>query len=227
MVRVGILKSWRKFFSKREFCGNSVFFLIKSKIYFRKENFEKNKLLEKKLNSEHALNLRGTELNVREINSIDKSVICSSLKGPKITCSFLIPLDLMKRLPNAERRSIGKNINFLLRQYGRRLKENKRFSQKALTIKYQKAGKSLIKVNSRIFPEEWAMLSVLASSHGISRCFLYCILIQIFLSDRTKRNAKILQNFFPSKFESFIWSIDLKDKVIRRILYEGSVISSS
>ncbi|PJZ51299.1 DUF1564 family protein [Leptospira adleri] len=103
---------------------------------------------------------------MREDKKLDKNPIQSSLKGPKITCSLLIPLDLMRKLPNSERKNIGKNIDFLLRRYGNRLKNHRRINRKALTIKYQKPGNSLTKVNSRILPEEWGTLdSVLKVSH--------------------------------------------------------------
>lgn len=164
---------------------------------------------------------------MRENKKLVKNPSESSLKGPKITCSLLIPLDLIKKLPKSERKNIGKNIDFLLRRYGNRLKNHRAINRKALTIKYQKPGNSLIKVNSRILPEEWGMFSLLASSHGISRCFLYCILIQIFLSDRSNHSLKIRYNFRVPKIESFIWTIDLETKIIQRILYQGRLFSSS
>ncbi|MBM9502585.1 DUF1564 family protein [Leptospira sp. 201903071] len=162
---------------------------------------------------------------MREIKNLGKRVTSSSLKGPKITCSLLIPLELMKKLPQSERKVVGKNINFLLCRYGKGLKINQRINQSALTIKYQKAGNSLIKINSRILPEEWAMLSILASAHGVSRCFLYCILIQIFIADRSKAYPKIYSNLASLKIESFIWAIDIKTKTIKRILYQKNTIA--
>ncbi|WP_162274111.1 DUF1564 family protein [Leptospira tipperaryensis] len=163
---------------------------------------------------------------MREIESVDKNATISLLRGPKITCSLLIPQELMQRLSHSERKNIGKNIHFLLRRYGKTLKRSQRINRRALTIKYQKTCNSLIKVNSRILPEEWATLSILASAHGVSRCFLYCILIQIFLSDRSKSYPKINPYFKPLALGSFIWSIDLKTKTIRRILYQKNLTLS-
>ncbi|WP_165781722.1 DUF1564 family protein [Leptospira adleri] len=70
-------------------------------------------------------------------------------------------------------------------------------------------------------------MSILASSHGISRCFLYCILIQIYLSDRSNCSSKIRYNLKVPKIESFVWTIDRKTKIIQRILCQGDLFSSS
>ncbi|MBM9579611.1 DUF1564 family protein [Leptospira sp. 201903070] len=157
---------------------------------------------------------------MRGIKNLDKNATSSFLKGPKITCSLLIPSELIRKLSQSERKNLGKNIDFLLKRYGKKFRINQKINQNALTIKYQKAGNSLIKINSRILPEEWATLSILASAHGISRCFLYCILLQIFISDRSKAYSK-MHPYIPSlKIESFIWSMDLKTKTIKRIFYQ-------
>lgn len=147
--------------------------------------------------------------------------IVSSLQVSKITCTFLVPLKIVRQLPNSERKRIGKNLGILLKKYAHRLTHKKKFNNRALTIKYQKQGNTLIKFNTRIRPEEWAQLSILAAAHGISRCLLYCFLIQLQLSKLSKRYAKI-KNILGNKIQhySFMWSLNAKTKTIQRILYE-------
>ncbi|TGL96608.1 DUF1564 family protein [Leptospira barantonii] len=154
------------------------------------------------------------------IHVVNRSIV-SSLNVSKITCTFLVPLKIVRQLPNSERKKIGKNLGVLLRIHAHRLNRRKKFNNRALTIKYQKQGNSLIKFNTRIHPEEWAQLGIIAASHGISKCLLYCILIQLQLSKLSKRFIKP-QNILGSKkrYYSFLWSLDLKTKKIRRTLYE-------
>ncbi|WP_061249694.1 DUF1564 family protein [Leptospira alstonii] len=151
---------------------------------------------------------------------INKDSIISSLKSPKITCSFLIPFKLLQQLPISERKKIGKNLRLLLNNHSTNLKVGKRLNSQALTIKYQKKGNSLVKFNARIHPEDWAELSILAATHGVSRCLLYCLLIQLQLSKLSKRYLKIRKDVQKIESYSFIWSFNLSTKVIRRILYE-------
>ncbi|PJZ40628.1 hypothetical protein CH370_15005 [Leptospira kmetyi] len=154
------------------------------------------------------------------IYSVNRS-IASSLNISKITCTFLVPLKIVRQLPNSEQKRIGKNLGGLLKTHAHHLTRRKRFNNRALTIKYQKQGNSLIKFNARIHAEEWAQLSVLAASHGISRCLLYCFLIQLQLSSLSKRYKKSKGTYgYKVRYYSFVWSLNLKTKKIQRILYE-------
>ncbi|MCG6168951.1 DUF1564 domain-containing protein [Leptospira sp. FAT2] len=149
----------------------------------------------------------------------EKEFIASSLKGPKITCSFLIPLELLKKLPKSDQLKIGKNLGQLLRTHSKYIKSKKRFNKSALTVKYQRKGNSLVKFNSRVFPEEWAQLSILSAIHGVSRCLLYCLLIQLHLTGTLIKPNHNLQKIQEIVLPAFIWEINLKTKMIRRIIY--------
>ncbi|PKA03326.1 DUF1564 family protein [Leptospira ellisii] len=146
----------------------------------------------------------------------DKNSTALSLTELRVTCSFLIPAKLLYKLPARDRKLIGKNLSFLMKKFETNLATSRRIRRATLTIRYQKSGKDLIKINARVNAEDWAQLSIFAASHSVSRCFLYCFLLELLHSNRnisTRRLKKENPNYI------FLWDFDFKRKVLKRFLF--------
>ncbi|TGK34501.1 DUF1564 family protein [Leptospira gomenensis] len=155
-------------------------------------------------------------MGMRTIQFKDKNSKKLSLAGLKVTCSFLIPAKLFYRLTSRERRVIGKNLPFLLKKFSAKLTTSPRIGAKTLTIRYQRPGKNLIKINARVDGEDWAQLGILAASHSVSRCLLYCFLLEL-LNSNNSLPKKVLKKE-PQNF-IFLWDFDSKRKILKRFLF--------
>ncbi|AOP35321.1 hypothetical protein A0128_16605 [Leptospira tipperaryensis] len=151
-------------------------------------------------------------------SKIKNGVLSSHFDKSKITCSFLVPNLLYKRLTRENQKRIGKNLEYLLKKYKNRILKSKRIHRKTATSLYQDRGNVLIKFNVRIYPLYWEELTILSRSHGISNCYLYHLLLNWELSE--EQGSFIIRNRSQSRNNQkliLVWMIDFKEEFSQRM----------
>ncbi|XDD49810.1 DUF1564 family protein [Leptospira sp. WS92.C1] len=150
-------------------------------------------------------------------DKLNKEILSTSLKNSKITCSFLVPLRVYKKLPRDSQKKIGKNLKILLQKHRARILKSKRIHNRTSTSLYQRKGNDLIKFNVRISESDWEQLTVLSRSHGVSNCYLYYILLNWeYLSAENIMISSYKYNFDKKQNIALIWFLDLNFSFSRR-----------
>ncbi|AOP33544.1 hypothetical protein A0128_06600 [Leptospira tipperaryensis] len=139
-----------------------------------------------------------------------------------IVVTLLIPEKTVLRYPQKERRILPKRIPILLKRYGKFLSSTRRLGKRAATTLYQLSPgkKKMKKINTRIGAESWALLSVLAQAHGVSRCFLFNYLLYLEESEVGDSIVSTMNQGVPTfhKNYRYILHLDLSQKRISRAL---------
>lgn len=145
-------------------------------------------------------------------------VLSAAFDISKITCSFLIPELLYKKLTFEDKKRIGKNLEYLLKKYKNKILKSKRIHKKTATSLYQEKGGGLIKFNVRIQPIFWEELTILSRSHGVSNCYLYHLILKWEILDQN--GTAPVQRLFHSRINErliLVWMIDFRKEFSQRV----------
>lgn len=104
--------------------------------------------------------------------------------------TFLIPViyyeRMLNRMKDRNAHSVSKYLNYLLKKYKLEV-FHKKFPQSIrVKTQYQSYGQELVRVSVRPSNSDWMILSELSQGLGISRCYLFVLLLEIDIDIRTK-----------------------------------------
>ncbi|TGK34601.1 DUF1564 family protein [Leptospira gomenensis] len=141
--------------------------------------------------------------------------------------SLLIAEKNLRHLTEKEKKTLIKNFVPLIRKYEKYLISTKRIHNKAGKILYNREQSPLKKINLRMKNSDWNLLSLLASTHGVSRSFLMNYILWL---DKVGIHNFMMEKFFKgtsNKIGSyqFNWRIQFQsNQLIRELIIEPNLI---
>ncbi|EMJ92536.1 PF07600 family protein [Leptospira alstonii serovar Pingchang str. 80-412] len=119
-------------------------------------------------------------------NSSFKSGFTSySVRKSGNLCSFLIPEHLVCST-RLRPKALRKTLHLLLSHWDETLVRKRFLGKRLAYARYQEKNLNLQKMNFRPFEEDWCKLGILAWGLGISRCFLFSLLLEWGIPRKTK-----------------------------------------
>ncbi|MBM9502699.1 DUF1564 domain-containing protein [Leptospira sp. 201903071] len=141
--------------------------------------------------------------------------------------TLLIPEARILSMSKEERKEFPKKLAPLIRKYQKYLVSSKRLHSKAGKILYNRDQGPLKKLNLRMKNSDWNLLSVLAATHGVSRCFLVNYLLWLDeIGVGESLFEKVYQGVPTSKgIYQFKWDIHFEtNRLIRSLQVEPAKI---
>ncbi|XDD50899.1 DUF1564 domain-containing protein [Leptospira sp. WS92.C1] len=161
------------------------------------------------------------------ILNTDRQIQSSFEDNKSEVVSLLIPEDTIAFMTKEERRKFIKNIPLLIKKYEKYLVSSKRIHKKAGKILYNRDQNRLKKLNLRMKNSDWNLLSVLASTHGVSRCFLVNYILWLDKLGMANTSFDQIYQGIPTQKSAyqFNWSINFEaNQLIRKLQIEPNVL---